>query len=114
MIKATILPNGNLKLSASNEVRRFIKENENNSYWRTMAELFEGYACNGSFDHFDSGQANPFIGLTSAPAVAEVMNTDDEGNHTIDGRCWAFMDYMVRDDLEELKRKGFVIYQLVR
>ena len=113
MINATILQNGNLKLSASNACRQWISENEGLGYWVLMAELFEDYSCNGGFVHFDSGRANPFIGLTSAPAIAERMNYDDEGNQLIEGRAWAFFDYMVTDDIAELKNKGFVVYTLL-
>lgn len=113
MLSIKILPDGNLKLSASNACRKWIKENENSGYWQNMAELFEAFSCNGSFVHFDAGQGNPFIGLTSAPAVAECMDYDDNGNASIDGRAWAFNGYMIRDDLGELKNKGYVIYNLI-
>jgi len=111
-LTATTLPNGDLKLSADNETRKFIKDSTY-GYWSIMSALFERYSCNGSFNHFDSGQGNPFIGLTSAPAIAEDMSVEDDGTCSINGRCWAFMDYAIRDDLEELKNKGFVIYQLI-
>ena len=127
MIKCTILKNGNLKITAGNEARQWIKENRIfctekktnkkvyplRGYWDCMADLFEGYSCNGSFSHFDAGKANPFVGLTDAPCIAESMYPDDDCKNVIDGRLWAFKDYVMRDDLEELKNKGFVIYQLV-
>lgn len=113
MINVKILSNGNLKLSASNECRRWIKENSAIGYWAMMAELFENYSCNGGFVHFDASNGNPFIGLTSAPAIAEGMNFNDEGVQTIEGRAWAFIGYELRDECEELKNKGFVIYTQV-
>ena len=112
MIKCTVLKNGDLKVTADNETRKVIKENKDYNYWCMMRDLFESYWINGEFTHFDPSNANPFVGLTSAPCIAESMYPDDCKN-VIDGRLWAFKDYVMRDDLDELKNKGFVIYQLV-
>lgn len=114
MITCKILPNGDLKLTAGNAARSELKSlRERFGYWQAMADALEGYSCNGSFTHFDAGQANPFVGLTSAPCIAEVMDTDDDGRQSVDGRLWWFPDYVIRDDLEELYRKGYVIYNPV-
>lgn len=110
MFNIKILPDGNLKISASNAGRQWIKENETRGYWECMYDIFEYWKCNGSFVHFDAGKANPFVGLTSAPCIAERMDYSDTGDISIDGCLWAFMDYQVRDDLAELKSKGHVIY----
>lgn len=114
-MNARILPNGNLLLTADNETRSDIKHalaNRDRNYWSVMAELFEGYAGNGSFTHFDGGDANPFVGLTSAPCIAETMNLLDDGTQEIEGRFWYFADYCIVDDLDELKCKGRVEYAL--
>ena len=113
MFNIKILPDGNLKISASNAGRQWLKENESRGYWPVTADIFEPYACNGSFVHFDSGAANPFIGLTSAPCIAETIEYSDIGEAEIVGKLWVFTDYQTLDDLAELKNKGCVIYSKV-
>ena len=67
MITCTILENGNLKLTAGNASRQELKQiRDTNGYWYAMSDGLETYACNGSFTQFDAGDANPFVGLTSA------------------------------------------------
>lgn len=108
MINCTIQPNGNLLLTAGNDSRaelRTMRENGRN-YWSIMAEAFESYSCNGSYTHFDAGQANPFVGLTSAPCIAESMSYPDSGDLEIDGRLWYFSEYCLRSDLNELIARG--------
>jgi hypothetical protein len=120
MIKCVVLKNGSLKITAGNKTRELIKELQNQAtgrvwnYWEIMQALFEGYACNSSFTHFDPSNANPFIGLTSAPCIAESIQYNDDGTDEVIGRLWYFADSTMRDDLEELKNKGFVVYQLVQ
>lgn len=83
MIKCAVLKNGALKVTAGNQTRKLIKELQNQAtgrvwnYWEIMQALFEGYACDSSFTHFDAGQANPFVGLTDAPCIAESMLVND-------------------------------------
>lgn len=114
MITCRILPTGNLLVTASNAARQQIAHDLSLgwSYWSILCEAFEQYACNGSFTVFDAGNANPCIGLTCAPCVAESMTISDEGHNEIDGRLWWFPDYMIRDPLEELKNKGRTVFQL--
>lgn len=113
-IKCEVLENGDLRLQADEETRAYIAECEETQfgYWNTMASLFEHYATNGGFEHFDAGEADPFVGLSSAPCIAEGMDYPDEGGREIVGRLWWFPDYAVRDDLEELQRTGETIYRL--
>jgi hypothetical protein len=110
-----ILPNGNLRVTANNAMRASISEGlKTRGYWSTMADAFESYSCNGGFTAFDAGEANPFVGLTSAPCVAESMSYDDDGQAEIDGRLWAFTSYATHDPLEELATRGRAEYDLVR
>ena len=105
-----ILENGNLQLSlepTDGDVIDF-------GYWETMAALFETYSSNGSYQHFDSSIGNPFVGLTSAPCIAESLDCDDLGNVTINGRCWYFANYMIENDLEILINSGKVVYTLIK
>lgn len=116
MLNITVLENGNLSLSIPDaEDREELRDRlETESYWYVMAELFEDYSCNGSYTHFDSSAGNPFVGLTSAPCIAEVMDTDDDGKHTIEGNFWYFNDYAFVMETEELAAGREVIYTLYK
>lgn len=116
MINATVLPSGNLKVTAGNETRADIAQWMRNGRdrWTIFADLFEPYSCNGSFTPFDASDGNPFVGLTGAPCIAEAMTVEDDGARAIEGRFWFFGDYMIRDELEELARRGRVIFTLAR
>jgi hypothetical protein len=112
MIDCEILENGDLKLIADEEAREYIAERQDAGacYWSIMAELFEDHACNGSYTHFDAGQADPFVGLTAAPCIAEGMAYPDSGDLETVGRVWWLSDYAIRDDLGELRDTGETIY----
>ncbi len=108
-----ILPNGDLKLTANNEIRAYIAAEMRAGHRDSVLwTLMENEICNGSFTPFDAGDANPFVGLSSAPCIAESMTTEDNGDNVIIGRFWYFADCMLRDELEELRDKGRVIYTL--
>lgn len=113
MFSITHMPNGNLKVSAANAARAWIKEEQ--QLGRTSDDILHGgtehYWTNGSFEPFDAGQASPFVGLTSAPCIAEHMTVYDEGDREIDGRLWWFVDYAVIDPMEVLKRTGSVEFR---
>lgn len=116
MINATVLPSGDLKLTACNETRSDIVRwmRDGRDRWTIFADLFESYSCNGSFTPFDASDGDPFVGLSSAPGIAEAMTVEDDGARAIDGRFWYFGDYMIRDELEELARRGRVVFTLAR
>lgn len=114
MINCTILPSGELKVTADNEARAYIKDRLANgrvSHGAIMAELFESYSVNGSYEPFDASDGNPFVGLTDAPCIAECIDTLDNGSREIVGRFWYFANYAYTLELDELKNKGRVVYQ---
>ena len=116
MLNCTILPNGDLKVTADNETRQDIADMARGgaSFWQIMGEIFEPYSCNGSFTPFDAGDGDPFVGLTSAPCIAETLNTDDDGSRSIEGRFWFNANYATVDETDELKRFGRFVYTLAR
>lgn len=116
MLNCKRLENGNLKVTADNETRAEIADlmSRGRNYWSIMADLFEDHACNGSYTHFDAGNADPFVGLTSAQCIAESLSYDDNGEAEIDGDFWYFDEYAIRDDLAELKNTGRVVYTLAK
>jgi hypothetical protein len=111
-VSCAILPNGNLRVTADNNTRSEIAAGMKRDYWATLWEVFERHALNGSFEPFDAGNGDPFVGLTSAPCVAETMTINDDGSKEIIGRLWWFPNYMVQDPLEELKNRGATEFTL--
>lgn len=114
MFSIEVLPNGNLKVAAGNEARQWIKE-EQKAERSSDSILWDGterYWTNGSYEPFDAGQGNPFVGLTCAPCIAELLDCKDNGDREIVGRFWYFDRYQVVDPMEELKRTGQVIFNL--
>jgi hypothetical protein len=77
-----------------------------------LSDILEPYFTNGSFRPFNAGDANPFVGLSSAPCVAEDMSHLDDGTNVIEGRFWFFPDYMLRCPIEELISHGEVCWEL--
>lgn len=112
ILQCEVMERGNLLVLADNQARAWIKEEQDRgqSSDDILWDGFEGYWNNGSYYPFDAGQANPFVGLTSAPCIAEEMDIDDDGSRRIAGRLWWFPNYCVIDPVEELKRKGRVIF----
>lgn len=112
-LTVTVLPSGDLQLAAGNRTRSDIKEMQaHHDSLSILADLLEPYWTNGSFEPFDSGEANPFVGLTTAPCIAEALDTHDEGQREIVGRFWYFPNYMIRDPMDDLKEHGRVIFSL--
>ena len=113
-VTCKILPSGALRVTANNETRREIADalRAGRGYWSTLWEAFERYAVNGSYEPFNAGDANPFVGLTSAPCVAEEITVEDDGARVIEGRLWWFPDYCLRDPLDELKTRGVTVFAL--
>ena len=115
MITCIILKNGDLKITAANETRTELKHQlETNGYWSTISTAFESYSTNGSFTPFDAAAGMyTFVGLTSAPCIAESLTIEDNGSTTIIGRLWAFCQYQIKCDLTELINTGKVVYTLI-
>lgn len=112
MIDIELTKQGDLKLIANQDAREYIAEalTENKSHDSIMCELLETYACNGSYTFFSAGDANPFVGLSDAPCIAEAMDYDCEGNATIQGDFWYYTDYMLESELQLLVTCGSVVF----
>ena len=104
---------GNLKLSLepgeAEEVRERLEQAGEDL---TLLELAEPYFTNGGFHPFSGDSGNPYVGLTSAPCIAESLSFDDDGQATIEGRLWWFPDYAVRSFMDELVAKGEVTFPI--
>jgi hypothetical protein len=113
-IDVNIMENGNLKITADKETREEIcyMWEDGKSFWSILCELFEDYSCNGSYTPFDAGDANPFVGLTNAPCIAETMDYLDNGELELIGRFWYFADYMITNPFETLRDTGEIIFNI--
>jgi hypothetical protein len=113
-ITITELPSGDLLLAAGNAVRAELKSMREASRYTDVAalhELTEPYWTNGSYAPFDASEGNPFVGLTSAPCIAEDLDYPDDGQRQIIGRFWYFPDYMLRSPIDELIKRGRVVFK---
>jgi hypothetical protein len=89
------------------EIREHLESHGSDS---TLAFLLEDYACNGGYTFFNAGDANPFVGLTEAPCIAEEMSVDENGKNSILGEFWYFNNYMLECPIEKLLNKGSVVF----
>lgn len=90
-------------ITAGNETRQFIKDHikdrHRDSIW---CDLIEQYSCNGSYTYC----GDDMFALSNAPTIAETMDANDLPM----GNVYYFHDYMIIDELEQLKNKGKTIF----
>ena len=110
----TILPNGDLRLTVDENDADTLSRFSDTPSMTILQDLLEPYSSNGSFAAFSGADANPFVGLTSAPCIAEALNYSDPDNVSIIGRLWYFENYAIYDEIEELINQGFVDFQATR
>lgn len=113
-ITCTVDARGNLALTLAPEDReewaeRLEAVGDESALW----EFMEGYWANGSYQPFDAGQGNPFVGLTDALCIAESMDIDDEGRNSIVGEFW-YWQSATRSYGEELRDTGQAVFTLAR
>lgn len=110
-IYVEVMQNGNLKLTTHDD---FVEEIVDAMKTKTddciLADALEHYSCNGSYTPFNAGNANPFVGLTDAPCIAESMIYHDDGELEINGDAWFYDNYMIRCPIQEMIEKGYVIF----
>lgn len=78
-----------------------------------LEDLLEPFWTNGSFAPFDAGQANPFVGLTEAPCIAEFpLVVDDLGGRSLQpgSRLWWYPGYCLSNPVQKLLERGEVIF----
>ena len=108
-----VMRDGRLQIIANHPARCMLNEDDNNGeYSNAMFSLFEEYATNGRYALFDAGDGNPFVGLTSAPCIAESMSVDDDGVIDVAGRLWYYQNYMLRNYVDDLVEQGFAVFDL--
>ena len=102
-----------LVITADAEAREQIAEElQSRDELAVLTDMTEGYWTNGSFRPFDGGAGRPFVGLTSAPCVAEDMTHTADGEPEVVGRVWWFPDYAVKSFAAELRDTGRTVFPL--
>lgn len=110
-LNLTILETGNLEISFDESDREEIEEMlESKTDLDILLEGTEHYWTNGTFQPFDAGAGNPFVGLTDATCIAESLNYDDEGNAEIEGNFWYDAHYAIRCCITEMLENGKVVF----
>lgn len=114
MFEVELMANGNLKLRADQAAQAWIGEQQGADRCSDtiLMEGTERFWTNGSYTPFDAGQANPFVGLTCAPCIAETMSVDEVGKQEVIGRLWFYERYQLTDPMEVLKTQGEVVFDL--
>jgi hypothetical protein len=108
-MKFCILPSGNLLITADNRDREELAYDLRRGA-RDSAESFVIEAAQYSQYEFTDGGA--LCALTDAPLIAQDMTVEDDGSRAFYGKVWKYEEYMLRDYLEELARRGRVVFTL--
>ena len=114
MLKVDILENGDLRLSVYQDCLDDFEAYKEKSDLALLVDGLEDSWTNGGYHPFDAGEGNPFVGLTSAPCIAESMSFDDHGNMEIEGNFWYHNEYMIYSVWEKLNEQGECIFTLAR
>lgn len=112
MFNIEVMKSGALELTADREGIEWICEQVDlgRDSDTILMDGMERYWTNGGFTPFDAGMGNPFVGLTSAPCIAESMEIHENGDREVRGGLWFFSRYMLVDPMEELKQMGRVVF----
>jgi len=110
--RKTVWPNGNLKITADNEARAWIKEQLKEcsviNLWPVFVEEFIGFyypwlRLASDDDLCDMGA------LTSSPVLIETANN---GGPSSNPRVWWFPNYQIENEFETLKNSGRLVMTL--
>lgn len=109
----TILPNGDLRITADNATRAGLAEAYRSGGYYEAESLMLEFMRNGWNEMpLDIIPPENIGALTDAPILAEAEYPDDGGGPVPypESPVWWFPDYCIIDPWEELKNKGRVIF----
>jgi hypothetical protein len=104
MIKATILKNGCLKITADNAGRHELAQC--NYFDKIEVHIAEELHR----DNFEFIRPEWVGALTDSPILTNDLSIGDTGVAEFVGDVWWFPNYMITDPWQELKNKGKVIF----
>lgn len=130
-MKATILENGNLKISITTREQRALntlKHNDDFGTDRLLREVLEPLICNSEYEFIQPEEiealtSSPCLGVLGEERPLRDGETPGRGGNRLAGywngtqrvqditKAWAFMDYAVRNPLQDLLDKREVIFQ---
>ncbi len=106
------LKNGDLKISLTEDGKVKVEDDgiEDTEFW----DYFEDITANSGLLFFGSVSELEF--MTDAPGITIGYYYDDNGDYTDEGNeDWSevfyYPDYVIRDFTDDLKNKGYVIFQ---
>lgn len=109
-IEITVLPNRNLKISASPadiEEACSTRTPDSLTDLEILSCLLEPCWTNGQYYVFD---ASALGHMTEAPLIADSADCDDDGKWTTQGPVWWFPGYEVENCMDTLRDCGEVVF----
>lgn len=79
-----------------------------------LQEGTESYWTNGGYRPFSAADANPAVGMTEAPCIAEDIAFHDDGRAEVVGKLWWFPNYAVESFLDTLIASRRVVFTLAQ
>jgi len=109
-VEITVLPNRNLKISASPEDIEDACSTRNPDALtdlEILTCLLEPCWTNGEYYVFDASQLGH---MTEAPLIADSADLDGDGTWTTQGPVWWFPNYCVENCMDTLRDCGEVVF----
>jgi hypothetical protein len=106
--RKSILPNGDLRITANNKARAWLKEVLAEvsvvELWPCLAEILEY-----DYPWLRFAWPEELGALTSAPILLEIS---DKGEDLFSPRVWWYPNYQIKDELGILKKTGRLVMTL--
>lgn len=108
------LENGDLKISLTQEGKDYLTEQGMSGYPKKNSDilfwtLIETQLSNG----WEFVRPDDIAALTACNILSDEVERNDHGNITKIGKVYAFTDYAVKLEVEELYNNGFCIFDKV-
>lgn len=100
-LEVTLTQNGKVHFATIQE------EKDAHGIHAALCALLEDHLCSG----WEMVPPEDLGALTAAPILSDEIVRDDHGEVTEAGRVYWFPDYMVRDEIEELRTELSVLFQ---